>query len=174
MAGNDPFHEREAHSAARELFLGVQPLEHVKELVRMAHIKSGPVVGHGVYGAAGAGLSPDLDPGLGLVSGELDRIFKKVRPDLPDHGGGAKRRGKRVEVELDFAFRMAGEQFRKHVSGHLFHVDPDRHNLLSAHSGELQQIVDQMPHPAGLAHDDFQEPAPVRVQLGPMFRGKDF
>jgi hypothetical protein len=174
VPGDDPFHQRKSDAAAWELVLGVQPLEHMEELVRMAHVKPGSVVGHRVHRGVWAGFSPDLNPGLGLVCSELDRVSEEIDPDLTDHGRGSERGGQRVQFKLDFAFRMAGAEFRKHVARHLFHVNLARLNLLAAHSRKLQQVIDQVSHPPGLAHDDFQKPVPVRVQLGAVFGGQNF
>ena len=46
----DSMHERETHSGAGELFLRVQALEDIEQLVRELHVESGTIVAHAVHG----------------------------------------------------------------------------------------------------------------------------
>src|SRR5919206_1152010 len=52
MVVDDALHDREAHSRAGIVLGPVQPLEHPKELVGVAHVEAGAVVAHKVDGFA--------------------------------------------------------------------------------------------------------------------------
>src|SRR5947209_5640035 len=87
VAVDDALHDREAHSSACIVLGTVQPLEHPKEFVGVAHVEADTVVAHKV-GALAALLARTYgDAGHIPVGGKLEGIGQQVDEDLLEQGG---------------------------------------------------------------------------------------
>src|SRR3990170_8688002 len=74
VPGDDPLHDGQADARALELLLAVQPLEHVEQLLVVAHVEPGAVVLHAVHALRAVLLAAHLDHRLLALAAELERV----------------------------------------------------------------------------------------------------
>src|SRR5919201_3572561 len=72
VAVDDALHDRKAHSSAGIVLGPVQPLEHPKEFVGVAHVEAGAVVAHQVDRPPALLTPPHGDAGHVPVGGKLE------------------------------------------------------------------------------------------------------
>src|SRR3990170_3748102 len=87
---DDTLYGRQADPGSLELLLGVQSLKHPKELIGVLHVEPDPVIAHEVDRLIASLQTSDLNPGIGLVAGEIERISPYVVHHHLQPGGGGR------------------------------------------------------------------------------------
>src|SRR4029077_19283505 len=82
VAMNNPLHNCQTYAGAFKFVRAMQSLEHTEKLVRVLHVEPGAVVGNKINVLSVLTLGANFDDGIAPIAGILDRVGKKVRPNL--------------------------------------------------------------------------------------------
>jgi len=86
MAGNDLPHEGEADAIAFELFLAMQTLEYLEQLVGVFHIEARAVIPNKEYGSPGFLFMAHFNDRRVPLPRVFQGVGEQVDPDLLDQG----------------------------------------------------------------------------------------
>src|SRR5436305_6509191 len=123
MAAHDPLHGGQANSRPRKFALIVQSLKSCEELVRIFHVKSGPVVGDEVYFLALEYLLSKLDAGTGLFGRELPGIPEQVFEGQPQQSAVSFSLQAGSDNERSLPLRLRLLQIRGYLLGQRAQID---------------------------------------------------
>src|SRR6267142_6353465 len=92
VARHDALHQGQPHAASLEFAGGMQPLEHAEELVGVALVEAGSVVGNEILDLFLSLLAAYPDVRLRGPARELERVPEEIAPHLAEQRAVAARR----------------------------------------------------------------------------------
>ena len=151
VAADDAGHGRETDARAFEVFISVQTVEGVEELVSVEHVKASAVVVNepGIL----RGVPAKVDDGMGNLGGELGRVAEKVLERDTEEFGVGVRLKTRLYAELKCARGIFDTGFVPEVGNDDFRKGGDVDGLAgkfgTGDAGELEKSIDELSHALG-------------------------
>ena len=147
MALHDLPDARQAHTGARKLPLGMQPLERVEQLVPVSGIEARAVVADV---AADVGIPsrrrPELEQGIIPAGREFPGVIQQVLQDRADEARICQRPGWLLDGEADAAVRALALEFPGDAGHFGTEINRPQADPGPRDAGQLQQVVEKLGH----------------------------
>jgi hypothetical protein len=170
MAMEDPLHRGQANPRSWKLTAGMQSLEWSKQLVGIGHVETCPVVSY-------IELRPGLVPIASIAGAEFNARMRALATELD---GIIEEVGQRDLKQMRIALRAQtglNDKFRVPAgigipepgddgAGQRCHIHTREGELTARDTGQMQQIVDQMPHALRFRTDPVEILARPVVETG--------
>jgi len=147
VAADDAGDGGEADAGAFEVFIAVEAIEGVEELIGVEHVETSAVIADepGAV-AAGGGVPADIDDGALDAGAELDGVAEEVFKGDTEEFGIAVDRQAGLDVEGELALGVRLLEVGCDGFGDLGEVEGFAGELLAGDAGELQEGVDELAH----------------------------
>src|SRR5919202_2155045 len=165
MAVDDALRDREAHSSACIVLGTMQPLEHPKEFVGVAHVEADAVVAHKVDRLPALLAPPHSDAGHVPVGGKFEGVGQQVDEDLLQQGGVGLAGREIVKDDVHTPPLLVRAQLRERLVDEGAGSHPLGGERLAAQARKGEQIVDQATHLLRVVTHEVEVPLGVRGEL---------
>ena len=153
MAMNNARHGGQADAGAFELSRPMEALERAEEFAGVSHVEARAIVAHIERAASVLEGRPELDVAHRPLPGELPGVPQEVLEDDAHQPRVARGFDTVLDAKDHLAVRLTFLELLGDLSGEVAEADRAAPELGARQARQVEEAVDQLPHPLGRCQD---------------------